>query len=161
MPARKRHKPGGQQPETSFDMTTRSGRRSAEASAAAQFAARREREKEEERARSRAHREAAEREQRRRTLAKEKDRAADRLKEVRRRGASAEQRAEAEAGYRAALDAVLRDEQGLPPLEENEGGAEPGPSAPGVADGPGEAVEDVADVEQPAAEADGKPDTVT
>lgn len=120
MPARKRHKPGGSPPEDAFDLSTRSGRRQAQATAAQRFATRRQVERDEERERQRAHREAAEREERRRRLAKDKDDAAARLKEVRRRGGSAEQRAGAEAAYRAALDAVLRDEQGLPPLTEEE-----------------------------------------
>ncbi|MGI8938591.1 MAG: hypothetical protein ACR2JF_10340 [Iamia sp.] len=120
MPARKRHKPGGVEPEESYDLSTKSGRRRAQDTAAQRFAIRRQAEKDEERARAKAHREAAERENRRRELGKEKDRAADHLKEVRRRGGSADQRAQAEAAYRAALDAVLRDEQGLPPLSEEE-----------------------------------------
>lgn len=135
MPARKRHKPGGVQPEEDPDLSTRSGRRRAQEAEAQKFATRRQAEKDEERARSRAHREAAEREDRRRELAKGKDRAAERLKEVRRRGGSAEQRAEAEAAYRVALDAVLRDEQGLPPLTEEEA-EEVAASAPSPDDGP-------------------------
>jgi len=46
-----------------------------------------------------------------------KEDAAEHLKQVRRRSASADERAAADAAYRAALDAVLRDEQGLPPLK--------------------------------------------
>lgn len=126
MPARKRHKPGGAQPATEFDLSTRAGRRRAQEAEAQTFAIRRQAERDEERERQRAHREAAQREERRRRLAKDKDAAAAQLKEVRRRGGSAEQRASAEAAYRVALDAVLRDEQGLPPLTEEEARAAAG-----------------------------------
>lgn len=126
MPARKRRKPGGAPPQSSFDLSTRSGRRAAQQAEAQTFATRRQVEKDDERARARAHREAAERENRRRELGQAKDRAAGRLKDVRRRGGRPEQRVAAEAEYRAALDAVLRDEQGLPPLSEEEARAEPG-----------------------------------
>jgi hypothetical protein len=107
MPARKRRKPGGpeEQPVKS---------------AAQVFADRQQAAKDEQREAARVRREAQEREERRRQLTRAKDAAADRLKEVRRRGASGAARIEAEAAYRAALDALLRDEQGLPPLSEEE-----------------------------------------
>ncbi|QYG93328.1 hypothetical protein HC251_13440 [Iamia sp. SCSIO 61187] len=118
MPARKRHKPGGvgDQP----DLGTRSGRKVAQRSAAQIFAERREAEREEQRQAARVRREAQQREDRRRELNRAKDAAAARLKEVRRRDVPGAARAEAEAAYRAALDAVIRDEQGLPPLSEEE-----------------------------------------
>ncbi len=133
MPARRRRRPGGQPPTPGpeSDLSTRAGRRRAEADAAQEFAARRQAQQDEERARARAHREAAEREDHRRQLGQAKDRAADRLKEVRRRGGGAQARATAEAEYRAALDAVLRDEQGLPPLTDDDArDASPATEAP-------------------------------
>jgi hypothetical protein len=103
MPARKRRKHGGAVV--------------APKSAAEVFAERQQAERAEQREAARVRREAQEREERRRQLTVAKDRAADRLKDVRRRGASGEVRAEAEAAYRAAIDALIRDEQGLPPAE--------------------------------------------
>lgn len=119
MPARKRRKPGGngEQPP---DLATRSGRKVAQKSAAEIFAERQAAERAEQREAARVRREAQEREERRRQLTRDKDAAADRLKEVRRRGAGGEARAEAEAAYRAALDALIRDEQGLPPVPAGE-----------------------------------------
>ena len=143
MPARKRHKPGGvdEQP----DLSTRSGRKVAQKSAAQIFAERQQAEREEQRSQARVRREAQERENRRRELTKAKDLAADRLKDVRRRGASGDQRTAAEAAYRAALDALIRDEQGLPPLSEEEQAAvTAAPREVEEADGlPGEADADV------------------
>jgi len=105
MPARKRRKPGGVE-ETG------------PAKSAAQiFAERQQAAKDEQRHAARVRREAQEREERRRQLTAAKDAAAARLKEVRRRGGSGEARTEAEAAYRAALDALIRDEQGLPPVD--------------------------------------------
>lgn len=131
MPARKRHKPGGAEP----DLGTRSGRKVAQRSAAQIFAERREAEREEQRQAARARRQAQEREARRRQLTQAKDLAAARLKEVRRRAAPGSARVEAEAAYRAALEALLRDEQGLPPLADE---------APGVVAGAPRDLEDVA-----------------
>ncbi|HMJ78517.1 MAG TPA: hypothetical protein VK507_21210 [Iamia sp.] len=118
MPARKRHKPGGV--EDVPDLSTRSGRKVAQKSAAQIFAERQQAVRDEQREASRVRREAQQREDRRRELTKAKDAAASRLKEVRRRGASGAARTDAEAAYRAALDALIRDEQGLPPLSEEE-----------------------------------------
>lgn len=118
MPARRRRRPGGVDPTP--DLSTRTGRRTAQHDAAKVFADRQLADKQEQRERSRVQREAAAREKQRRELSEAKDAAARRLKDVRRRGASAEARAEVEAAYRAALDAVLRDEQGLPPLSAEE-----------------------------------------
>jgi hypothetical protein len=98
----------------------RGDRKAAQKSAAELFAERQQAEKEEQRQAARVRREAQAREDRRRELNRAKDAAAARLKEVRRRGAGGEARAEAEAAYRAALDAVLRYEQGLPPLSAEE-----------------------------------------
>ncbi|HEX7134588.1 MAG TPA: hypothetical protein VF228_18585, partial [Iamia sp.] len=122
MPARKRRKPGGveEQAPAPPDLSTRGGRKVAQKSAAEIFAERQQAAKDEQREAARVRREAQERENRRRELNRTKDAAAARLKEVRRRGASGEARTEAEAAYRAALDAVIRDEQGLPPLSEEE-----------------------------------------
>lgn len=106
MPARKRRKHGGAVV--------------APKSAAEVFAERQQAERAEQREAARVRREAQAREERRRQLTVAKDRAADRLKDVRRRGASGEVRAEAEAAYRAAIDALIRDEQGLPPLSDEE-----------------------------------------
>ena len=117
MPARKRHKPGGV--DEPPDLGTRSGRKVAQKSAAQIFAERREAEREQRQA-ARVRREAQAREARRRELTQAKDAAAARLKDVRRRDAPGAVRVEAEAAYRAALDALLRDEQGLPPLSEEE-----------------------------------------
>jgi len=116
MPARRRRHPGGVDPTP--DLSTRTGRRTAQHDAAKVFADRQVADKQEQRERSRVQREAAAREKQRRELSEAKDAAARRLKDVRRRGASAEARAEVEAAYRAALDAVLRDEQGLPPADD-------------------------------------------
>jgi hypothetical protein len=107
MPARKRKKPGG-------------GVEPTPKSAAQVFAERQQAAKDEQREASRVRREAQQREDRRRELTKAKDAAATRLKDVRRRGASGEARIEAEAAYRAAIDALIRDEQGLPPLSDEE-----------------------------------------
>jgi hypothetical protein len=119
MPARKRRKPGGVE-EQPPDLSTRGGRKVAQKSAAQIFAERQQAAKDEQREAARVRREAQERENRRRELNRAKDAAAARLKDVRRRGASGDARTEAEAAYRAALDAVIRDEQGLPPLSEEE-----------------------------------------
>lgn len=117
MPARRRRAPGGNDPAAATpDLATRGGRRTAEQEAAQVFAERVRAEREEQRQAAQVRREAAAREDRRRELTKAKDRAADRLKEVRRRGTGGEARTEADAAYRAALDALIRDEQGLPPL---------------------------------------------
>lgn len=115
MPARKRRKPGGVEEQP--DLSTRTGRTTAQKSAAQVFAERQAAEKAEQREASRVRREAQEREERRRQLTRDKDAAAARLKEVRRRGAGGDARVEAEAAYRAALDALIRDEQGLPPVD--------------------------------------------
>lgn len=119
MPARKRRKPGGVEPQP--DLSTRSGRKQAQASAAEVFAKRQAEERRRQSEEAKVRRAAQEREDRRRRLTQDKDRAADGLKEVRRRGAPAEARVEAEAAYRAALDALIRDEQGLPPEPDAEG----------------------------------------
>jgi hypothetical protein len=129
MPARKRRKVGGavEQP----DLTTRGGRKEAERSAAEVFAERQRAERDEQRAQARVRREAQAREDRRRELTKAKDAAAARLKDVRRRDAPGEERSAAEAAYRAALDALIRDEQGLPPLPADaDGGGEDEGTAP-------------------------------
>lgn len=118
MPARKRRKVGGEVERP--DLSTRGGRKEAQRSAAEVFAERQQAARDEQRAQARVRREAQEREDRRRVLTKAKDDAAARLKDVRRRDAPGEQRVEAEAAYRAALDALIRDEQGLPPLDEPE-----------------------------------------
>jgi hypothetical protein len=118
MPARKRRKPGGVEEQP--DLSTRGGRKVAQKSAAQIFAERQQAAKDEQREAARVRREAQEREERRRQLNRAKDAAAARLKEVRRRDAPGAARAEAEAAYRAALDALLRDEQGLPPLSAEE-----------------------------------------
>src|SRR5687768_5446330 len=118
MPARKRRKPAGAVDQP--DLSTRGGRKVAQRSAAEVFAERQQAARDEQREASRVRREAQEREDRRRQLTRAKDEAAARLKEVRRRGGSGAARTEAEAAYRAALDAVIRDEQGLPPLSEEE-----------------------------------------
>ncbi|HXH58099.1 hypothetical protein [Iamia sp.] len=129
MPARRRRVPGGIDPSAAPpDRATSGGRRAAQQEAAQVFADRTRAEREEQRQAARVRREAAEREGRRRELTKSKDRAADRLKDVRRRGAGTEARTEADAAYRAALDALIRDEQGLPPLAPD---AEPAPPADG------------------------------
>ncbi len=115
MPARKRRKPGGGVEEP--DLTTRSGRKAAQQTAAQVFAERQRAEREEQREQARVRREAQAREDRRRELTKAKDAAAARLKDVRKRGGSGDERIAAEAAYRASLDALIRDEQGLPPLD--------------------------------------------
>jgi hypothetical protein len=121
MPARRRRRPGGAPDVVEHDLSTKVGRRAAQSDAAKVFSARQKDQKDVERAEARAHREAAEREERRRALLKAKEDAAAHLKDVRRRAdASAEERAAADAAYRAALDAVLRDEQGLPPADDDE-----------------------------------------
>lgn len=107
MPARKRRKPGGL-----VETTPRS--------AAQVFAERQQAAKDAQRQAAKVRREAQEREERRRQLTRDKDAAAARLKEVRRRGASGDARVEAEAAYRLALDALIRDEQGLPPASDEE-----------------------------------------
>ncbi len=114
MPARKRKKVGGGVPAPP-----------PQKSAAHVFAERQQAAKDEQREAARVRREAQQREERRRQLTRDKDRAADRLKDVRRRGASGEARVEAEAAYRAALDALIRDEQGLPPLDPDAEAPEP------------------------------------
>lgn len=113
MPARKRHKPGGV--EEGPDLTTKSGRRTAQQQAAKEFADRLAAEKAEQKRVQRERQEARRAAQRRQDLQAAKDAAAARLKEVRRRGLPGPVRAEAEEAYRAALDALLRDEQGLEP----------------------------------------------
>lgn len=124
MPARRRRRAGDRPTAGPVPAPAgRADRRAAEEEAARLFAERRAALEAEEAERARVHREAAAREQRRRDLLRAKEEAAERLKEVRRRGGSAEERAEADAAYRAALDAVLRDEQGLPPADAD--GAEP------------------------------------
>ncbi|HEU5150520.1 MAG TPA: hypothetical protein VFU19_08485 [Iamia sp.] len=139
MPARKRRKTTpAATPAAAAPVTV--DRQAAQRSAAEIFAERQQAAKATEREAARVRREAQAREDRRRELTRAKDRAADRLKEVRRRGASGEARAEAEAAYRAALDALIRDEQGLPPLTEEE--AEVATAAPQEIEGAEEAVED-------------------
>jgi hypothetical protein len=130
MPARKRRKPGGLEPQT------------APKSAAQIFAERQQAAKDEQRQAARVRREAQQREDRRRELTRAKDAAAARLKEVRRRDAPGSARAEAEAAYRAAIDALIRDEQGLPPLSEEEQAAAVALPA------------DATDSDEPAADAD-------
>jgi hypothetical protein len=115
VPSRKRRKPGGA--VEGPDLSTRGGRKQAQRSAAEIFAERQAAEREEQRQAARVRREAQAREDRRRELTRAKDAAAARLKEVRRRDGSGEERIAAEAAYRAALDALIRDEQGLPPLD--------------------------------------------
>lgn len=118
MPARKRRKPVGA--DAPAAAPTRVDRQAAQKSAAQIFAERQQAAKDEQREAARVRREAQAREDRRRELTRAKDAAAARLKDVRRRDAPGAARAEAEAAYRAALDAVIRDEQGLPPLSEED-----------------------------------------
>lgn len=116
MPARRRRRPGGVEPAP--DLSTRQGRRTAQATAAQVFADRQRAEREEQGRLARERNEARARERRRQELVEAKERAAARLRDVRRRGLPGAVRIEADEAYRAALDALLRDEQGLPPIEE-------------------------------------------
>lgn len=118
MPPRRRRRPGGAPAE--FDLSTPQGRKAAQQSAAQAFAQRQRAEREEQSRLARERNEARRKEQRRQELVEAKDRAAARLRDVRRRNVPGAVRAEADAAYRAALDALLRDEQGLPPVEEDE-----------------------------------------
>jgi len=118
MPARRRRRPGGVEPTP--DLATRQGRRTAQHSAARVFADRQQAERDEQSRRARERNEARLRERRHEELVEAKERAAARLKDVRRRGLPGAVRIEAEEAYRAALDALLRDEQGLPPVDEAE-----------------------------------------
>lgn len=116
MPARRRRKPGGV--EETPDLSTRQGRKAAQQRAARVFADRQRAEREEQSRQARERNEARRRERRRQELIEAKDKAAARLRDVRRRDLPGAVRAEAEAAYRAALDALMRDEQGLPPEED-------------------------------------------
>jgi hypothetical protein len=119
MPARKRRKTTGAAAAPPA-APARVDRQAAQKSAAEVFAERQQAIKDEQRDAARVRREAQAREDRRRELNRAKDAAAARLKDVRRRDTPGSARAEAEAAYRAALDAVIRDEQGLPPLSEED-----------------------------------------
>lgn len=114
MPSRRRRTPGGPPPAAPESAAELFARRQAEA---------RQAQRDADRARAAARKVEAEHQR----LIAEKDAAASRLKRARQSGASGAARQEADAAYRAALEALLAHERGDPPPSEatNEGTGQP------------------------------------